>query len=259
MTFAILLLTAVILPTLSFAQSADIYAAIRKEGMENSKIMNTMHYFTDLYGPRLTGSPNHKNAAQWAANEMKAWGFDNTLLEPWDFGHPGWVNDRNTGVMLTPVADTLTFEVLAWTPSTKAKATADVVNFVIPQFPAQENPRVMQNPTQAELTQYLNQMASSVKGKIVLMGKPTFVDQTTAQTPKRIADDVIKCRMDPMKTPADCGPGGPGGGPQRITPTTERVDSRSGSRPSGQVFPRQQSARPDQRIAARPWRGSCFQ
>ena len=61
-----------------------------------------MFYFTDLYGPRLTGSPNHVNAEKWAADEMKRWGFDYTGLEPWDFGHPGWVNDYNTGVMLSP-------------------------------------------------------------------------------------------------------------------------------------------------------------
>ncbi|MFL6466803.1 MAG: M20/M25/M40 family metallo-hydrolase [Pyrinomonadaceae bacterium] len=218
--FAILTVQAFVLPQFVVAQASDVYAAIRKEGMENSKILNTMHYFTDLYGPRLTGSPNHKNAAQWAADEMKRWGFDFTGLEPWDFGHPGWVNDRNTGVMLSPVADTLTFEVLAWTPSTKGRVESDVVSVVIPQFPAAENPRVMQNPTQEELTAYFDKVRETVLGRIVIVGQPTFIDQSTAQTPKRIADDVIKCRMDPTKTPADCGPSGfpAGGGPQRVTP-----------------------------------------
>jgi hypothetical protein len=217
---AFIALNALAFQSAVFAQSADVYTAIRKEGMENSKILNTMHYFTDLYGPRLTGSPNHANAAKWAADEMKRWGFDYTGLEEWDFGHPGWVNDRNYGMMLSPVADALTFEVLAWTPSTKKKVTADAVNIVIPQFPAAENPRVMQNPTQAELTAWFDKIRDSIKGKIVLVGQQTFIDQSTAQTAKRIADDVIKCRMDPTKTPADCGPAGSfgGGGPQRVTP-----------------------------------------
>ena len=137
-----LLLQSLLIPVAIFGQAppADVIAAIRKEENDNSKIMNTMFYFTDLYGPRLTGSPNHVNAEKWAADEMKKWGFDYTGLEPWDFGHPGWVNDYNTGVMLSPVADTLTYEVLAWTPSTKGKVSADVVSMVIPQFPAQENP-----------------------------------------------------------------------------------------------------------------------
>ena len=215
---AALVLHAVVLPAFLVAQVPDINAAIRKEENENSKIMNTMFYFTDVYGPRLTGSPNHVNAEKWAADEMKKWGFDYTGLEPWDFNHPGWVNDYNTGVMLEPQADTLTYEVLAWTPSTKGKVTANAVSMVIPQFPAKENPRVLQNPTQEELTAYFTQMAPQIKKKIVIMGKPTFIDQSTDPAPKHIADDVIKCRVDPTKTPADCAALAGGGGPNRGGP-----------------------------------------
>lgn len=207
-------------------QPADIYAAIRKEGMENSKIMNTMHYFTDLYGPRLTGSPNHVNAAKWAAEEMKRWGFDHTELEAWDFGHPGWVNERNTGMMLSPVQDTLTYEVLAWTPSTKGAVTGDAFHLVIPQFPSTENPRILQNPTQAELTAYFDGIRSAVGGKIVLVGKPTFIDQTTPQSPKRLTEEYLKCRADPTKTPADCGPARPQPSPQRVTPRPNALSNQ---------------------------------
>jgi len=48
------------------AQSAadpDINKKIRQEEMDHSQIMHTMHFLTDVYGPRLTGSPNHKAAA----------------------------------------------------------------------------------------------------------------------------------------------------------------------------------------------------
>ncbi|HEV8592747.1 MAG TPA: hypothetical protein VGQ55_11640, partial [Pyrinomonadaceae bacterium] len=192
------ILNAILLSNFAFAQSAapaDVNAAIRKEGMENSKIMHTLHILTDLYGPRLTGSPNHVNAAKWIASELKSWGFENTALEPWEFGHPGWENERNTGLMLSPVADTLTYEVLAWTPSTKGPVTAEAANIVIPSFPAADNPQVMQNPTQAELTAYLESVKSTINGKIVLVGKPTIIDQSRDPAPKHLADDVIKCRM----------------------------------------------------------------
>src|SRR5215213_7828895 len=137
---ALVLTYALLLPIASFGQTADVNAQIRKEGMENSKIMHTLHILADLYGPRLTGSPNHVNAAKWAAEEMKKWGFDNTALEPWDFGRPGWVNDRNTGLMISPVSDTLTFEVLAWTPSTKGAVAADTVQIITPSFPSSATP-----------------------------------------------------------------------------------------------------------------------
>ena len=188
----------------------DVNAAIRKEGMENSKIMHTLHYLADVYGPRLTGSPNHVAAANWAVKEMTSWGFANAALEPWDFGHPGWVNERAVGLMTAPVRDTLTFEVLAWTPGTKPAvtkkpgskptvATSSVVrgqafNLVPPQ-----------RPTQGELTTYLETVKAAVKGKMVLVGQAAVVPVTIEPAAKRIADDVLKRRFDP-NNPAPQGP-----------------------------------------------------
>src|SRR6187397_2446145 len=90
----------------------EINAKIRKEGMDNSQIMKTMHYLTDVYGPRLTGSPNHENAAKWAVKQMESWGFVNGKLEPWDFGtltvgdtkvqRVGWLNEEATGHIVSP-------------------------------------------------------------------------------------------------------------------------------------------------------------
>ncbi len=222
---AALIIHAFFLPNATLAQSAaDINAAIRREGMENSKILNTLHYLTDLYGPRLTGSPNHVNAAKWSAREMLSWGFDKAELEPWEFGHPGWVNERAVGLMLKPVADTLTFEVLAWTPSTKGVITADAVNLVIPQFPAANRPDVMQNPTLEELTTYLASMKASVSGKIVFVGKPAVVPVTIDPPSKRIEDALARCQMDPSKKPEDCTPlsGGP-----KPSPATPRPNALS--------------------------------
>jgi len=236
-----LLLHSFVLQGLVFGQATaptEINAAIRKEGMENSKIMNTLHYLTDLYGPRLTGSPNHVAAAKWAAREMTSWGLENSTLEPWEFGHPGWVSERAVGLMHKPVQDTLTFEVLAWTPSTKGVITGEPVHLVVPQFPASSNPQVMQNPTQEELTTYLDTMKTAVAGKIVLVGKPAFVPVNITPPAKRHADERMKCLMDPAtKVQADCpggrlfGGGGPAGGPQ-VPP---RANALSGQNVAAQV------------------------
>ncbi|HEX8736310.1 MAG TPA: hypothetical protein VF721_13360, partial [Pyrinomonadaceae bacterium] len=74
----LLLLFCMLLQTPVFAQQAttkpattnDINAQIRKEGMDNSQAMRTLHFFTDVYGPRLTGSPNLKAAGDWAVRQM---------------------------------------------------------------------------------------------------------------------------------------------------------------------------------------------
>lgn len=220
---AILIFQSLTLSGVAIAQetpNAEINAAIRKEAMENSKAMRVIHYFTDVYGPRLTGSPNYTDAAKWAAREMLSWGFNKAELEAFDFGHPGWVNERNIGLMQKPVQDTLTYEVLAWTPSTKGVIISEPVSLVIPQFPAAANPRIMQNPTQEELTAYFESVRSAVNGKIVLVGKPAFLDQTLTPPAKRAPDEQLKRRFDPDATPM---PGGPPRGPQ----TTPRPNALS--------------------------------
>jgi hypothetical protein len=178
---------------------ADTNAKIRKEGMENSQIMRTMHFLTDLYGPRLTGSPNHKAAAEWAVKQMQSWGFENGHLEPWDFGHPGWLNERVSAFIVSPVKDTLTVEVLAWTPSTNGTVTAHAFQMILPE-----------RPTQEDLTAYLSGVKDQVKGKVVLVGKPQFVAVTVSPTPRRIDDQQLRAQLDPNNpNPQRGGPGGP--------------------------------------------------
>src|SRR5262245_7713106 len=58
---------------------------IRAEGMTRSQIMRIEHVLTDVYGPRLTGSPNHKAAGEWAVKEMTSWGMKNGALEPFEW------------------------------------------------------------------------------------------------------------------------------------------------------------------------------
>ena len=54
--------------------NSDINWKIRQEETENSQVMRTLHYLTDVYGPRLTGSPNWKKAGEWAVRQMEEWG-----------------------------------------------------------------------------------------------------------------------------------------------------------------------------------------
>ena len=60
-------------------------AKIRAEGMDRSQIMRIEHMLTDVYGPRLTGSPNHKAAGEWAIKEMTSWGMKNGALESFEW------------------------------------------------------------------------------------------------------------------------------------------------------------------------------
>ena len=185
------------------ANQSDVFDRIRKEGMENSQIMRTLHYFTDVYGPRLTGSPNLLAAGNWAVRQMTEWGLENAHLEPWDFGHPGWVNVRASGFITAPVQDSLVFEVLAWTPGTKKGVRGQAFQLNIPTVPAPTptNPNRELPPTQTELNAYFDSIKSQVEGKMVLIGKPAVVPVNINPQPKRLNDEDLKKRFDPSATP----------------------------------------------------------
>ena len=208
--FLSLALLAGALPALAQQPAADVNAQIRKEAAEHSQIMRTMHFFTDVYGPRLTGSPNHKAAADWAVKQLTAWGLENAHLEPWDFGHPGWLNERLTAHIISPVKDPLTCEVLAWTPSTSGTVTAQAYQMILPD-----------KPTQEEFTAYLNAQREKVKGKIVMAGKHQFVKVTIESPTKRLDDKAVKERYDPDRPSA-----GPGPRQQQPTPDPTKLTGR---------------------------------
>ena len=118
---------------------SEVLWKIRREAVEHSQILSTLHVLTDVYGPRLTGSPNLKLAGEWAVQQMTSWGLSNARLEAWDFGHPGWLNERFTAHLVAPVKDALVGEVLAWTPSTNGVVHAAAFQLVPPERPSAES------------------------------------------------------------------------------------------------------------------------
>jgi len=233
--FAALVLALVLVAALaSFAQApalSDVYAQIRAEETNNSKIMWIIHEIADIYGPRVTGSPNLKAAEDWAVKTMTSWGLANAHLEPWTFQPPsaatpvpGWENMELSAVAVTPFHGTLIVQPLAWTPSTNGAVTAQVVMITPPglalpaggggmfgapppppaapsgtppPMPKAEKPKPEPQPTQAELDAYLNSVRNKVRGAIVLVGKHVEVAENLTPAPFRRTDDEWKSRFDP--------------------------------------------------------------
>jgi hypothetical protein len=108
----------------------DAIYKIKDEGLQRSKVMEIESYLTDVYGPRLTGSPYNKEAADWAQKTMKEWGLVNVKTEPWSFGR-GWQNNRFAAMALTPRAYPLFAYPKAWTPGTSGLVTGEAVIAVI--------------------------------------------------------------------------------------------------------------------------------
>ncbi len=193
------------------ALNADINAKIRQEEASHSQIMRTLHMFADVYGPRVTGSPNHKAAAEWAIKQMAGWGFTNGHLEPWDFGHPGWVNEHFSAHILAPVKDQLTCA------GTNGPVTAQAYQLIPPE-----------HPTEAEFTAALDGARDKVKGHVVLVGKSVAVPVNLNPPPKRRPDAEARAQYDPDNPTGGRGRGGnqPPAPPGTLTANevTRRID-----------------------------------
>jgi len=168
------------------AEDDAIIQKIREEGWDNSQVMEILHHFTDVYGPRLTGSPNLVKAQKWAVKQMEEWGMKNGALEGFEWGNVGWVNEYFTGHILSPVSDHLVGEVLAWTPSTPGTVRAQVYMLEIPE-----------DPTEETLNAYLESIAESIEGKIVFNGEYTYVPVNFTQRSKRRSDEDARNQYDP--------------------------------------------------------------
>jgi hypothetical protein len=108
----------------------DAIYHIKEEGLQRSKVMEIESWLTDVYGPRLTGSPNIREAADWAQKTMKEWGLVNVHVETWPFGR-GWQNQLFVATAMTPRAYPLIGYPKAWTPGTGGLKTGEAVLAVI--------------------------------------------------------------------------------------------------------------------------------
>lgn len=157
---------------------------IRREAIDRSQIMRTLHVLTDVYGPRLTGSPNLRNAQEWVMRQATMWGLTNAHLEEWDFGSPGWLNEKTAVHLVSPVKDSLVVEALAWTPGTKGTVTAATVLVEPPE-----------RPTQADADKFFERLKGNLKGRAVMIGQPGKVDVSIIPPAKRRDDNDVRAQL----------------------------------------------------------------
>lgn len=89
---------------------------IKEEGMQRSRALDLFHTLTDVYGARLSGSPEHTAAAEWVRDRFDAWGLSDARLEPFEFGR-GWSLRKLSLEMTSPRYMPLIGYPDAWSPS----------------------------------------------------------------------------------------------------------------------------------------------
>ena len=149
-------------------------AKIKEEGMYRSKVMESLSWLTDVYGPRLTGSPEYKEAAEWAKKKLEELGLQNVAIESWKFGK-GWSLKSFTAQMIEPRVQPLIAYPKAWSPSTKGTVRGNAV--------------FLEVKTEADLQKYKGKL----KGAIVLISEPRDLKAHFTPEADRMKDeDLLK-------------------------------------------------------------------
>ena len=126
---------AVLLLLLSVSVLADesvndtVIAQIKSEAFQRSEVMDTLSWLSYVHGPRLTGSPELRKAAEWARDQLTKWGMVNAALEPNGTTSRGWSIERFSIEMTEPQYMRITGYPRAWSPPlpTPLSATPIVV------------------------------------------------------------------------------------------------------------------------------------
>jgi carboxypeptidase Q len=201
----------------------DAINKIKEQGMQpqNSKVMEISSWLTDVYGPRLTGSPNTQKAGEWAVAKMKEWGLQNVSLERWPdqtMFPRGWANEKFYMAAVSPQAFPIPGTPTAWTPGTSGLVRGEVV--------------LVTETTAEDLQKY----AGKLKGKWILtQPAPDVAAFWTAPATRNTTEELQRMELSsPQSTefgmPAEGGRGGrqggaPGGGRgQAGGPTFNRTE-----------------------------------
>ncbi len=138
----------------SQAQETDqVVENIIKEANENSQLENLGHQLMDVIGPRLVGTPEMKQAHDWAVKTYEGWGIsaENEQWGEWR----GWERGITHIDLIEPRVRSLSGMQLAWSPGTKKPVIAEVI--VLPE---------------AQDSAAFANVLSQVKGKLVMISMP---------------------------------------------------------------------------------------
>lgn len=159
-------------PLLLAQEKVDLYTVnrIKAEEFQDSKVMENAFYLTDVYGPRLTGSPGLKAAAEWAVRRMTEWGIANPSLEKWGPFGRGWTCVHFSAEQKEPQFAPLTGFARPWSPGTNGPVSGEPVLVVI--------------KTDADFDKFKGKL----KGKIALLEDPRPLGPETDPDLKRFTD-----------------------------------------------------------------------
>jgi carboxypeptidase Q len=160
-----------------------VVAKIKTEAFQQSAVMNTLSWLSDVHGPRLTGSPTLREAAEWARDQLTKWGLVNAALEPNGTTSRGWSIERFSIEMTAPQYMRITGYPRAWSPALTT--------------PLAVTPIVVDVKSKDDFDKYKGKL----RGAIVMNGRPEPSDIGFQPEAKRLTDDELK-KMERQIDPA---------------------------------------------------------
>jgi carboxypeptidase Q len=162
---------------------------IKQEALTQSQAMDHVGWMSDVYGPRVTGTPNFQRASDWAMKRFSEWGLANVHQERFAFGQ-GWRVERFSAHIVAPEPQPIIGYPRTYSPSTKGTIVGDVVRVEI--------------RTDADLAKY----KGTLKDKIVLAQGPRAVRMLDGRIVLRMNDKDIE---EAWATPIPAGAAGAAG------------------------------------------------
>ncbi len=164
-----------------------LVSRIKLEAFEHSQVMDTISYLTDVYGPRLTASPELKQASDWAVQRLKSYGAENAKLEKWGTFGRSWELKEYSIEMLEPRYAVLDAAPLAWSDTTHGPVTGELI------YAPYGGPRQTLDPKKQreDLDRYMAEWKGKLQGKIVLLTRPRELAPVTQAPFSRYTDKEL--------------------------------------------------------------------
>src|SRR6266496_3412224 len=100
---------------------------IKTEAFENSKVLDHLFWLTDVYWPRLTGSPGFSAAATWVVKQLKQYGIQDVSIQSWGkFGRSWRLTKFSISLQEPEYAPLIGFP-LAWSADTNGPIVSEPV------------------------------------------------------------------------------------------------------------------------------------
>jgi hypothetical protein len=186
------------------SEEVDLEAVhrIKEEGLQRSKVMDNLYALTDANGPRVTGSPGFRSAADWAVRQLKSWGLADPRFETWGKFGRGWDVVHFRAEMIAPAYAVLRGVPRAWSGGTGGPARGEVILAPFATEREEDEIRADLPRYRAQVDAYAEKWKGKLRGKFVLVDPLRKLDLPMKAAVERLdADDLAKLLAAPEPRP----------------------------------------------------------